>query len=310
MCLSETKCDVIDDDTLPGYKSFTMPKKDVRHRYGGIHGICLFAKTNLCEYLSTINDTVSESVLWVKVNHKAFGIEFVLGSVYLAHEGSDFHSDDIFDNLAEDILRFRSDINVPIILVGDFNSRTSCLDDFVDAEVDLGPIAGIDMSDNDIFNSKGDLEDAGLITERYNADRRTNNNGHRLIELCKSADVKIVNGRFGSDKHIGQFTCFNNTGRSVVDYVIASPALMPLISDFHIEPFDKCLSDAHAPICVTICVPNASCSAGPGESSIVPSEEVTVARPSQNSDLVLLKSKWDPELADQYKKNSITDWTW
>ena len=77
---------------------------------------------------------------------------------------------------------------------------------------------------------------------------------------------------------------------------------MPLISDFHIEPFDKCLSDAHAPICVTICVPNASCSAGPGESSIAPSEEVTVSRPSQNSDLVLLKSKWDPELADQYKK--------
>ena len=40
---------------------------------------------------------------------------------------------------------------------------------------------------------------------RSNLDKLVNNNGRQLIELCKTANLKFLNGRFGSDKSIGQF---------------------------------------------------------------------------------------------------------
>ena len=39
----------------------------------------------------------------------------------------------------------------------------------------------------------------------------------KLIDLCQEFGLRIVNGRFGDDKHIGNFTCYNNSGCSVVD---------------------------------------------------------------------------------------------
>ena len=44
LCVSETKCDQVDDDAIPGFCSFVMPKKNNLHRYGGVHGICVFVK--------------------------------------------------------------------------------------------------------------------------------------------------------------------------------------------------------------------------------------------------------------------------
>ena len=49
----------------------------------------------------------------------------------------------------------------------------------------------------------------------------TNSNGLHLIDMCKSFDLSIVNGRFGDDKEIGDYTCYNkNGGCSTVDYAI------------------------------------------------------------------------------------------
>ena len=57
-------------------------------------------------------------------------------------------------------------------------------------------------------------------------DSTINNDGRQLIGICQSFDLKIVNGRFGSDKGVGSFTFYNkNGGESVVDNVIASVGL-------------------------------------------------------------------------------------
>ena len=80
----------------------------------------------------------------------------------------------------------------------------------------------------------------------------TNNNGKKLIELCRNVDVKIVNGRFGNDYENGNFTCYKPNGKSTVDYAIASPCLFPKIIDFTVDMFDPCLSDVHCPICLAL----------------------------------------------------------
>ena len=45
----------------------------------------------------------------------------------------------------------------------------------------------------------------------------------------------MINGCVGADKGIGAFTLINTTGKSVVDYVIYPPQVLPLISKFSIQ---------------------------------------------------------------------------
>ena len=45
-----------------------------------------------------------------------------------------------------------------------------------------------------------------MSEERYNKDTTLNNNGQLLIDFCKVSNMKILNGRLGSDKGVGDFT--------------------------------------------------------------------------------------------------------
>ena len=98
--------------------------------------------------------------------------------------------------------------------------------------------------------SKNNLEDLGFPIQRYSSEiTNTNNHGYRLMDICKSLDIHIVNGRCGADSHIGRQTCKNS---SVIDYVIMSPELFPGIHSFDVLDFDPLLSDIHCPVAFTI----------------------------------------------------------
>lgn len=76
-------------------------------------------------------------------------------------------------------------------------------------------------------------------------DEGTNNNLHRLIELCNNFDLNIVNGIgfFALDLKVGNFTW--QFGKSCIDlYVLSSPELFPLIENLNVDfEFDPLLSD-------------------------------------------------------------------
>ena len=93
------------------------------------------------------------------------------------------------------------------------------------------------------------LESLCIESERYNCDSITNNNGYKLIDICKNHDLHTVNGRFGNDKGIGETTC---KSISAIDYVIASPELFTKINDFMVDMFDPLLSDVHNTICLEL----------------------------------------------------------
>ena len=44
--------------------------------------------------------------------------------------------------------------------------------------------------------------------------------GRKLLDICKATGLIIVNGRLGTYKHIGEFTCVTNRERSVIDYLL------------------------------------------------------------------------------------------
>ena len=43
-----------------------------------------------------------------------------------------------------------------------------------------------------------------------NTDKHMNRNWKKLRDFCKMSDMKILNGRIGKDKILGNFTCYIN----------------------------------------------------------------------------------------------------
>ena len=82
---------------------------------------------------------------------------------------------------------------------------------------------------------------------RWSQDKIINANGRKLLDFCKLNILCIANGRLSSDRGVGKYTYVGSTGRSVIDYVIATPNVLNTISTFHVgEPnilSDHCLID-------------------------------------------------------------------
>ena len=64
------------------------------------------------------------------------------------------------------------------------------------------------------------------------------------VDLCKSTDLVIANGRLSEDNQVGEYTCIKTRGRSVVDYLLLE------YSDFEtISHFSVCEIDEHSDHC-------------------------------------------------------------
>ncbi|MEW8152430.1 MAG: reverse transcriptase family protein [Candidatus Thiodiazotropha endolucinida] len=75
------------------------------------------------------------------------------------------------------------------------------------------------------------------------SDKKKNNTGYRLLDICKNNNLTILNGRFGRDQNVGKPTF---RGISVLDYTISSIRGLRLLTDFEIIELDRLYSDGHA----------------------------------------------------------------
>ena len=51
--------------------------------------------------------------------------------------GSIYHHHDICSDIAQDLITLKSDFDIPVCLIGDFNARTGLLDDFLHIENEI-----------------------------------------------------------------------------------------------------------------------------------------------------------------------------
>ena len=128
--------------------------------------------------------------------------------------------------------------------MGDFNARIGLLseflsvDNFIYDQIGLIPSDVLDIDLNQSIACK-------ISLSRSSQDRSVNRLGTRLIELCKSNELIILNGRIFSDRNIGKFTCKD---LSVVDYVIISKHCINYFTDFKVNEFCPILSDVYCSI--------------------------------------------------------------
>ena len=110
-----------------------------------------------------------------------------------------------FSNLENDINVFKG--NNFIVLAGDFNARTGTENDFI-------------TNDYCNFVPGDSFPSPTVVSPRKSFDNHINEQGKHLLEICKSLDLRILNGRckgdsFGSNhvsweprnQHSGLYHC-------------------------------------------------------------------------------------------------------
>ena len=187
-----------------------------------------------------------------------------------------------FTEIEDQLNGLRADnCNLEFCLLGDLNARTGVLSDF------------LDMTNDEQENNNGEecisLDSLGFKNMRSSVDKYVNNYGKGLLDLCKSLDMFIVNGRVGSDALIGKATCKNV---SVVDYAICTPNVLTCINDFVVNDFDPMLSDVHCAVCLTLCCENTDRSIN---SRTHPETQLSSLKKGPT------KPAWKPNLASDFK---------
>jgi hypothetical protein len=231
---------------LPGYNHLAShrTKYGSKGRHSG--GIVIYCKTEIASHVSVIKNDY-EDILWLKVNKGMLtnANDVYIATIYFSPNNSsrqDHIDNDLFTTLENDIAFFM-DSSPNVILLGDFNARTALRHDYI----------AFDNNNSDIpLPEDYQHDDISLLPQRCSMDRyQTNEYGNKLINLCKATGLKIVNGRLGNDKNIGNYTCHAPLGSSVVDHMLTPLTMFKDIHTFSVQPLFEQHS-IHCPLTFSI----------------------------------------------------------
>ncbi|CAG2189584.1 unnamed protein product [Mytilus edulis] len=229
------------DILVPDYalicNSSRSKHKKARRNSGGI---AIYAKLSLIKGLTKLPNEHSD-IQWVKLNHKFFNLpkDIYLAFIYFSPENSSGQPKDIEEMYSKLLCNIENYSQYGEVLIqGDFNAYTSTTPDFVYSDESIYPHAEDDSYIYDIGTPRNNLDH-----------KRPNKSGKLLIELCKEAGLRILNGRTIGDL-LGKYTCIKYNGSSVVDYAVASANLLHVyaINSFTVHDFTT-LSDHCAISC-------------------------------------------------------------
>ena len=189
-------------------------------------GLSVFVKQDLCHIVKYVPNINSDSI-WVKIKKRGnWGSQdLYLGTVYLSPATKAIKNDSLED-LFEEVCNFKG--KGFVLLQGDFNAHTSNNDDFLTYN-----------KSDEMFG----IANCEKLLMRYSEDRKPiNERSSCLLDLCKTHDFLIVNGRKPGDV-FGKDTSFQWNGCRVVDYLLASSPYFDKITKFQVGDFYPWLSD-------------------------------------------------------------------
>ena len=175
---------------IPGFHRF-KPKNQLKNEKSNKapKGIAVFVKEDIKDYFSLVNMD-NEDAIWVKMKKEKSGEkrDIFIGTCYLNPSKSK-KTDQKISNLSEDVISLQE--KGEVIIIGDLNARTGNLVDTISS----------DKSD-ELFELSFDPPPP----PRNSRDNENDQRGKDLIDLCKSADLRIINSRKTGDP-FGDFTC-------------------------------------------------------------------------------------------------------
>ena len=175
VCVQESKLDDIDQIEITDYTVFTNNRKRItRYRSGGI---ALIIRNKLLPYIKVLQNE-SKLVSWFLISKDLTmnNEDLYCGAIYIPPNRSKYAHEDPYLEIQHEIDRICSNSR-NILLCGDFNSRTSTLDDFVHIDNFMGDMFG----NFDLINENREimhcLERNNISLNRLNDDKTTNTYG-------------------------------------------------------------------------------------------------------------------------------------
>ncbi|GFR51987.1 hypothetical protein Agub_g14519, partial [Astrephomene gubernaculifera] len=115
-----------------------------------------------------------------------------------------------------------------ILILGDLNARVASLSDIPDlqADAELEAAAGVSIGGDGLIQG---------MPSRRSKDLSSNPFGQGLVELCREAELIIMNGRVPGDME-GEFTFYHAPGLacSMIDLFVCTPALFSRASHLQV----------------------------------------------------------------------------
>lgn len=208
--------------TIPNFRCINQPANKIGSQKSGRSsgGIMLFYKESIAKFISKVKST--SYYICCKIEKQLFNIskDVYVCAVYIPPDNSRYFNQELLDELVDDILVFSSMGH--LIILGDFNARTGTCDDFIMKEGNKY----LPNCQNSKFHEP---------VKRNSFDNTVNKHGKWLLDLCRTFDLGILNGRTKGDT-FGQITSHNRNGVSVVDYIVVDLELLPLVQSFVVRP--------------------------------------------------------------------------
>ena len=233
VCLTETHMhqQILHHLNIPGFQllDYKNRKKNLKSNTAP-GGIAIFAKENVIRLFTTIK-TGNEDIIWTKLKKQLTGSskDIFIATCYLSPAQEKSHAISKISKLRDEIVLFQSKGHV--IVNGDLNAWTGDVSDTIQP----------DKYDNNFHIVNNDAP-----PNRNSKHKAVNKRGKELLDMCKSLELYILNGRKVGDS-FGEFTSFQAKGHSVVDYVITPGSLANEITTLTVGDFIPWISD-HCPI--------------------------------------------------------------
>ena len=266
VCLSELHSDKA--VSLPGFVTKKQKFRKKLHKgpkIGG--GIAVYIKNNLVKNFHLLANNSNDSI-WLTTKPST-GKPTRLGFFYCSPENPNSNFHDIVNG---EIESFTQDYDAHIF--GDFNARTK------------------DERENVVYDKYDDELGIPSTIHKLPPRRNTedmkiiNKRGKDLLDICKTNDLVIANGRSLGDL-FGSYTCHQKRGSSVVDYLMSTFNSSGDVANFTVGTYMPTLSD-HSPLQANI---NIKSPLNKQEFTKVPLHDVPPRYIWKNEDDVLFKDK-------------------
>ena len=206
--------------TVPGFNFYPLNRKNEMSR----GGLGVFIKHNIKEYVKVMYEKSNENILLCKIKKQFLGYDqdLYIGITYIPPEYSTREKRlniDRFELLTQVTSRLPRE---KIILIGDFNARTSNSEDRLLK----------DKHDDDTMPTE---LCSHIKQKRVNQDSKHNSYGKSLLDYCAATQSYIANGRTLGDFQ-GRLTCYETRGSSTVDYVIVKDTLRKYVKKLKVLP--------------------------------------------------------------------------
>lgn len=239
--LCETWTNEVSDVDVEGYVRVSKIRKKKKNSRRSSGGLEVYFKESCINGVKLEEWANNEDGLTFKFEKDFFGWEkdLCLFFVYLKPQGSSRqdldNENDCFETLLNQMAKVNDNCN--ILIAGDLNSRISdrqeCKIDIIFDHNDVLNMLPTLMYDH-TFNQL-DFLNNNMSVKRVNSDPNVNDYGSKLIQLCTSCDLAVLNGRAGRDKGKGMTTFCGPRGESTVDFVLCDKYVLKNVLEFDIS---------------------------------------------------------------------------